>query len=198
MKLRFHGEALAIWLSLAIAAVTIKLCRKLQYAVDRIIKRLDAVHEKLLADVLPIDADRFRRRPSENEWSVAEIIYHLNLVEERVIKDLERGLAGEPCKPGLLTRLIPTSIVGIRLLRVKAPKGVLPTNPPEKEIAINKFQSTRRRLKDLCAQHGAERLRNVVFNHPFLGKLSGSAAVSFVGYHELRHYKQIKEVLREI
>ena len=53
-----------------------------------------------------------------NEWSVAEIINHLYLVEERVIKDLEKALAREPRKLGLMRRLVPTSIVASRLIRV--------------------------------------------------------------------------------
>ena len=40
-----------------------------------------------------------------------------------------------------------------------------------------------------------ERFRNLVFTHPFLGEIDGVATVSFIGYHELRHYKQIREVL---
>jgi hypothetical protein len=164
---------------------------------NRIIKRLDSIHAKLLAAVDPLDSDRFNQRPAENEWSVAEILHHLCLVEERVVADLERGLAGEPHTVGLLRRLIPTSIVASRLVRVKAPRSVTPANPPEKNLGLKNYDAARNRLKELCSTEGKEKLKRVVFNHPFLGKLDGAAAVSFVGYHELRHYKQIREVLKK-
>jgi hypothetical protein len=53
-------------------------------------------------------------------------------------------------------------------------------------------------LKNLCATQGNDRFRQIIFKHPFLGEIDGVAAVSFIGYHELRHYKQIREVLRKL
>jgi len=38
----------------------------------------------------------------------------------------------------------------------------------------------------------------VVFKHPFLGEIDGTATISFIGYHELRHYKQIREVIKKL
>ena len=149
-----------------------------------------------MTTVAPIDADRFNRRPAENEWSIGEILHHLYLVEDRVIKELEKALAGEPQKAGWRSRIIPSSIVASRLVKVKAPKAVVPNNAPEKGIAITNFEGARQRLKELCAKEGKQRLRQIAIKHPIFGKIDGTAAVSFVSYHELRHFKQIQEVLR--
>ena len=73
-----------------------------------------------------------------------------------------------------------------------------PLDAPAKDVAIANFAGARNRLKTLCATHGEERFRNLVFKHPFLGEIDGVATVSFVGYHEQRHYKQIREVLRKL
>jgi len=164
---------------------------------DKIIKHLDSVHQKLLAAVLPLDSDRFKHRRSASEWSIAEIVHHLCLVEERVIAELEKGLSGERQKPGLLGRIVPKSIVASRLVRVKAPEAVVPMNSPDKDEAIANFDAARNKLKLLCSIQGKKRLKQVVLNHPFFGKIDGTAAVSFVGYHELRHYKQIRELLSD-
>ena len=160
--------------------------------------RLDTIHGKLLDLTDKMDDAHFERRPSENEWSVAEIVHHLSLVEQYVIKSLEQSLAQPPQRLPLLRRLVPTRIVAFRLLRVKAPKGVQPLNPPPKEQLIENFNATRARLKALCAAHDRARLRQVTFKHPFLGPIDGTATISFVGYHELRHYKQIREVLKKL
>jgi hypothetical protein len=164
----------------------------------KVLRRLDSVHQKLLGAVSPLGPELYSQRPAEGEWSVAEIVHHLCLVEERVIKELEGAIAREPRRVGFLRRLIPTSIVSVRLIRVKAPKAMKPLNAPVKEVAIENFDRTRDSLKTLCATHGNDRLRNVVFKHPFLGEIDGVATVSFVGYHEQRHYKQIREVLRKL
>ena len=165
---------------------------------NRSLKRLDTVHQKLIETVAPLEAGLFSTRPAKDEWSVAEIVQHLCLVEERVLKDLEREIAKAPQNVGFLKRLVPTSIVSSRLLRVKAPKAVNPVAVLEKDVAIENFNHARNSLKELCASHGHDRFRKLVFKHPFLGDIDGVATISFVGYHEQRHYKQIREVLKKL
>jgi len=164
----------------------------------RALNRLDTVHAKLLETVTPLDSKTFSQRPSENEWSVAEIVQHLSLVEERVTKELEAAIAQQPQRVGFLRRLIPTSIVSSRLLRVKAPKAVNPIVVPQKDEALQNFDHARSNLKALCDAHDVSRFRNLIFKHPFLGDIDGVATISFIGYHEHRHYKQIWEVLKKI
>lgn len=164
----------------------------------KILCRLDSIHSKLVDTITPIEDSLFSRRPADKEWSVAQIVHHLCLVEERVIKELETELAGPPRKIGLLRKLIPTSIVASRLLRVKAPRSVNPLSPPARAEVIANYDAARSRLKELCSTHGRDRLRQVVFKHPFLGEIDGAATISFIGYHELRHYKQIREVIKKL
>lgn len=165
---------------------------------NRMLRRLDSIHQRLLATVSPLEPELFSSRPSKDEWSVAEIVQHLCLVEERVIKDLRLAIAKEPQSVGALRRLIPTSIVSSRLLRVKAPKAVNPVEVFEKEVSLENYNRARNDLKELYTSHGQDRFRNLVFKHPFLGQIDGVATVSFVGYHEQRHYKQIREVLKKL
>ena len=162
------------------------------------LKRLDAVHEKLLSAVSSLDPNVYSERPAEGQWSVAEIVHHLCLVEDRVTKELEAAIAREPRRVGVFRRLIPTSIVSLRAIRVKAPKAMNPLDAPARDVAIENFGRIRSSLKTLCATHGEERFRNLVFKHPFLGEIDGVATVSFVGYHERRHYKQMREALRKL
>lgn len=164
----------------------------------RALKRLDSVHQKLKSAISPLGPELYSHRPADGEWSVAEIVHHLCLVEDRVMKELEGAIVRAPQRVGFFRRLIPTSIVSVRLIRVKAPKAMKPLNAPVKELAIENFDRTRESLKALCATHGNDRFRNLVFKHPFLGEIDGVATVSFIGYHEQRHYKQVREVLRKL
>ena len=162
------------------------------------LKRLDAVHQELINTISPLDPKLYSERPAEGEWSVAEIVYHLCLVEDRVTQELEAAIAREPRRVAFLRRLIPTSIVSLRLLRVKSPKAMTPLDAPSRDLAIENYDRMRSNLKTLCDTYGEERFRNLVFKHPFLGEIDGVATISFVGYHEQRHYKQIREVLRKL
>ena len=164
----------------------------------RALKRLDSVHEKLINCISALEPTIYSRQPGTGEWSVAEIVHHLCLVEARVIKELEGAIARAPQRVPLFRRLIPTAIVSSRVIRVKAPKTMNPLDAPARDVAIENFDRTRAGLKTLCASHGVERFRNLVFKHPFLGEIDGVATVAFIGYHEKRHYKQILEVLRKL
>jgi hypothetical protein len=162
------------------------------------LKRLDSVHQKLITAISSLQPNVYSERPADAEWSVAEIVHHLCLVEDRVTKELEAAIARAPQRVSFFRRLIPTSIVSLRLIRVKAPRAMNPLNAPAQDLAIANFERTRNSLKTLCAAHGTDRFRNLVFRHPFLGEIDGVATISFIGYHEQRHYKQIREVLRKL
>ena len=164
----------------------------------RALSRLGSVRQTLLDTLSPLDSKTFQTRPAEDEWSVGEIVQHLCLVEERVVSDLNKAIEGGPQHLPFLRRFMPTSIVSWRLVRVKSPRAVTPEAQPVKEIAVERLKSSRAELEQFCRDHDEARIRTIVFRHPFLGPINGVATVSFVGYHERRHLKQIREVLQKL
>ena len=90
------------------------------------LKRLDAVHERLANTVNAVDPALLYKRPAENEWSVAEVIEHLCLVEEAVMKGIKVKLAQPPVKVSFLKKFFPMRIVSLRVKRLQAPKYVQP------------------------------------------------------------------------
>ena len=164
----------------------------------RTLNRLDSTQRKIATAIDPLESVLFRKRPAENEWSIAEVIHHLRLVEDRVLSDLNASVQRPRAKVGVLKKLVPMRIVSLRFYRVKAPKAVQPGNPPPKEDVIRNYNDTRARLKQFCAEQGRARLRQISFRHPFLGNLDGVAAISMVAFHEQRHYKQIREILKKL
>jgi hypothetical protein len=165
---------------------------------QKVIAKLDSIHAALLGTVDPIDPELFTRRPSENEWSIGENLHHLCIVEGLVLKTLNAGLARPPHQLSLLNRLFPVSLVGWRGIKAKAPKAAEPLNAPPKEAVIANLDRVRESIKEFSSTHGRERLLTIPFKHPFLGTWDGVTAVRFVGYHELRHHKQIKEIIRRL
>ncbi len=165
---------------------------------NRSLKRLDVVHQKLLDAVQPLDTEMFMQRPTDSEWSVAEIVQHLYLVEDRVIKDLTRAISAEPGRVSFFKKFLPMSVVALRIRKFQAPKAVNPIRVPEKDAVLANYNGARQTLKDICNSHDAKRFRTLVFNHPFFGGINGAATVDFVGYHEQRHLKQIRDVLKKL
>ena len=162
------------------------------------LKRLDTVHEKLSVAVRTTNPSLYSRRPGENEWSIAEVVQHLCLVEAAILKALQKGLDGGPAKVGFMKKLIPMRLVSLRFKKLKAPKIVTPKDPPAMDELLKDFDEVRGRLKQLCAEYGSQRLKAVSVKHPFLGNIDGVAAVSMVNFHEERHLKQIREILKKL
>ncbi len=163
------------------------------------LKRLDTVHEKLSLAVRTTDPQLYSKRPGENEWSVAEVVQHLCLVEERIFEALEKSLvADRPAKVGFLKKLIPMRLVSLRFKKLKAPKMVTPSDPPDMDKNLENYDRARGRVKKLCVECGPERLKAISVKHPFLGDIDGVAAVSMLNFHEERHYKQIREILKKL
>jgi DinB family protein len=163
------------------------------------LKRLDAVHEKLTTAVSAVDPALLSKRPAEKEWSVAEVVEHLCLVEGAVMNYLKSRLDQPPVRVSPLKKLLPMRIVSLRVKRLEAPKIVRPSAdlPPMTEL-LNKFNALRADTKEVCNTAGRERLSQICFKHPFFGDMDGAAAVSMVAFHEQRHLKQIREILKKL
>ena len=162
------------------------------------IRHLDSVHSLLAHEIANVPPELLSKRPSENEWSIGEVIHHLLLVEQRVLDELEKGLEQPPQRIGLLKNLIPMRLVSWRFVRVSAPKAVMPAGFKNAHESLKSWETCRTRLKQFCASKDPRRVKQTAFRHPFLGNINGLAAISMVAYHEERHYKQIKEILAKI
>ena len=162
------------------------------------LKRLDTVHDKLSTAIRTTNPDLFFKRPSDDEWCIAEVVQHLCLAEQHVLKDLRKGLQTGSAKVGFLKKLIPMRIISWRLVRVKSPRAVSPNDPPAMDVLLKDYDQVRVDLKQLCVESGSDRLKDIRFKHPFLGDIDGRAAVSMIGFHEERHYKQIREILKKL
>ena len=162
------------------------------------LRRLDTVHAELKTTVNGVDPALLSKRPAENEWSVAEVIEHLCLVEGAVMKGIKIKLAQPPVKVSFLKKFFPMRIVSLRMKRLQAPKYVQPANelPPMNEL-LDKFDALRANTKEICIKEGA-RLNQVCLKHPYFGDMDGAAAVSMVAFHEQRHLKQIRETLKKL
>lgn len=163
------------------------------------LRRLDTVHAALKSTVNGVDPALLSRRPAENEWSVAEVIEHLCLVEGAVMKGIKAKLAQPPVKVSVLKRFFPMRIVSLRIKRLQAPKYVQPaTELPSIDELLQKFDAQRAKTKEICNTEGPERLRQVCLKHPYFGDMDGAAAVSMVAFHEQRHLKQIRETIKKL
>ena len=165
------------------------------------LEELQQARESLIqvAELAPEDDGLTGRDP--DKWSVAEIVFHLHLVEKRTAAGLKRALE-------LQTRSAPAeetflrtewervrSVVGTRKVLVRAPLRVVPTNAPKRSDALALIRQSRQELLAAIQAATYQDLICISMPHPFevVGVLTGAGWLSVTAFHDLRHAQQIRE-----
>ncbi|MGA2379542.1 MAG: pyridoxal-dependent decarboxylase [Spirochaetia bacterium] len=171
-----------------------------------VVDELQVARERLLLSVGSLSQADLDFTPSADRWSIGEILHHLRLIEDGVLRVLEKlaaraektGLGPDPGSGSVMHSLDRFAIESTAD-RVAAPASVAPRKGiPARELLEGLAGSRAALLKalTLCARFD---LAQVSFPHPVLGKLDGYQWALYVGKHEERHRRQIEKVkvLRE-
>jgi uncharacterized protein (TIRG00374 family) len=167
---------------------------------DRILRWLAAERARLIETLARVTAEESARRPREDAWSVVDTVEHLAKVENAILTKVEALLAEASAPAPGQRRPIPVWSVQFRppFLRFKAPPAVRPATRSELTLqeALAQLEAARARWIALLRSHDDVVLRGRRFPHHVLGALDALEWAAFVGYHEIRHRKQINEILR--
>jgi len=136
-------------------------------------------------------------RAAADRWSAVDCIEHVTVVENNVIKTIERTLAAPPPseKPDTngKDQVVLEKVPG-REARVKGPDAVMPKGRwPDYAELLAQFESTRDRSLHFASATQAD-LRAFAFPHPILGPLDCYQWLLFLAAHCERHVRQIEEV----
>ena len=171
-----------------------------------VIDYADRARAELLATVDAVPPPLREARPSEEEWSVAEILEHLMIVERGVAKLVALKLAemqtqSEPPReapdamPAAMSKL---TRLGDRSIRLSAPERVVPRGELSAEEALSALLETRSALLDQLRAADGYALSQASHPHPFFGPLDLYEWVYMTGGHELRHAAQIRDVAAQL
>jgi hypothetical protein len=171
----------------------------------RVAEAIDYIEAKradLLTSFAGVSFDRLKVRPRPSEWSAAEVIDHLRIVEsgiarlfaKRITQARNAGLRAEDSTESILGSL---DHLGETLDhgKIEAPVAVTPPLEVDIEAAISGLAVTRKTLLDALANGDGLALGDIKHTHPILGELDLYQWLLFVGRHEARHTRQITRVL---
>lgn len=157
---------------------------------------------ELLSACENLDHTTLNWKPSEHEWSVAQVCHHLMLVEKLSMKYVIKKLSFNPkLKSAAMTDLWRVGILALyakNVGRVKAPKAVNENNfPAESTFADIKseWSESRKALKGYYKLIPEEHIGKQIYRHPFAGRMSLRGMLVFFHVHLLRHRKQINRIL---
>ena len=166
--------------------------------------RLSRSREALRVAVDRVVPDRRDRPPAPDRWSVAAVLEHLALVEERYTTLLSTALASATGtaaaeNPGRAGELPPTmeATLADRSARRSAPEAVHPRGLPWSE-ALARAEAARAAVRALLAQTDPELSLRVVYEHPRFGALTVCQWGHFLAAHEARHTEQVYEIAAQV
>lgn len=180
----------------------------------------ETVRRQITARVETLNDAQQTLRPTEGCWSVAEIVEHLSITEQNMVRligmllnkaesasaenssapatDDEQAAsaaptddAARPFKPFSMDALVEM----IRDKKLTAPEQVRPGGQIALADSLANLQRTRATVESFRTRLEAADLGAATYPHPFFGDLNASQWLAFIGHHEARHLRQIERLL---
>jgi hypothetical protein len=169
-----------------------------------VVEFADRARTELLVTVDAVPEPLREARPSEAAWSVAEILEHLMMVERSVAKlvALKGGeLQSQAQPPREAPEMVPVDLSRFmtdRSTRIDAPERVVPRGELSAAESLAALLQTRGMLLDQLHTVDGLALSAVSHPHPLFGPLDLYEWIQMIGWHELRHAEQIREVAAQL
>jgi hypothetical protein len=164
--------------------------------IEPIVAKLNRARAGLENAARAVPANRWKEPPRPGAWSAAEVIAHLTMVEQRIDAGVSKVLANEPQPVPIRKRFhVPVVFAEWRGFRVKSPIPLDPSLLAERESMLTRLEAVRRDTLALLEQNRGRDMRAYRFPHPFFGSLNLYDWFKVVAHHEVRHTKQIREIV---
>jgi hypothetical protein len=169
--------------------------------IQQLLEYLDGTLADLRTAVDSVPLDLCERKPAPDRWSVAEVIEHLSLVEDRIARmtaaQIEAGRAAG-VGPDTSTHGVMESFDSRRMVdrrrKVAAADAVLPLQGLGLSAAWEALTRSREAVRTAVLSGDGMNLTELVVSHSALGHMNLYHWVAFIGAHELRHAEQIREI----
>ena len=145
------------------------------------------------ADAIP--PEQWNSKPSAEQWSAAELVVHMVMVERAVVGGADRIIQKAPKEISFLKRFhLPFWLVESRLARRKTPIPLDRSLLGHKEEMLGELRAARERTLSFLEETQRRDLSVYRWEHAFLGTLNVYEWFELIAAHELRHTKQMKEI----
>jgi uncharacterized damage-inducible protein DinB len=163
--------------------------------------RMEAKKAALFERLVGVTDEVLNRFPAEGEWSVAQVLAHLCLVEELSVRHLRERMAAAAPPGGAGSRLRSAALsLALRSgLRFKAP-AMTAELPDRSSLAAirERWDGVRVELEAVLGEVPPELATRALFRHPRAGRLTLAQAVRFMEEHLDHHRPQVERVLARV
>lgn len=169
------------------------------------LKSLDTKLALLLRDLKNYSDAKLNERPSDDDWSVLQIMQHLMKAEAGAVAYVKKKLSFNPeLKDANLVSGFRSMFLNLSLsspIKIKAPSAVsgenLLTDLTFWDVA-KQWKQQRKELEEYMKSLPDELYQKELYKHPLSGKITLTGMLSFFNTHVDRHTKQIKRTLKKV
>ena len=161
-----------------------------------IVRHLQTSRAKLVSAADGVTELRWHESPAPGRWSAAEVVAHVAAIEETTIFGMKRLLRSAP-KPVPLRRRfhLPLAIAAWRGRKLRTPIPLDEKRIRDKQESLAGLAAAREATLVFIESTRGTDVSAYRYDHPFLGSLNMYEWFRMIGYHELRHAKQIRELV---
>ena len=154
--------------------------------------------EQVIARVAKREPEVREWRPGRDQWSLADVVEHLELVESHLLTALDKE--PDPARPRRWSRWRRLRWLGLRGalklgVRIEAPTEiVLPTRQLQWHALLARWDQQRRALEEWLRASDPAIHPRPRFKHPIVGWLNVPEAITFAADHLFHHMAQIERL----
>ncbi|MEP6763077.1 MAG: DinB family protein [Gemmatimonadaceae bacterium] len=173
--------------------------------IQQAVTHLDVTRASLEQAVNDVPENSRERRPSDDRWSVAQVVQHLAMVEGRIAALLrakwEEARAVGLGKDQATSPITPSfDVDGLknRSAALVAREGSIPEPSVTSVEALKALSASRATLRAFIDDADGDDLSAVMAPHGRFGLMSVYDWLMFIGGHEARHTEQVREVGQQV
>jgi hypothetical protein len=172
---------------------------------EEVLSYLDNQRNELRVAIDSIPSAARNTPPTANQWSVAQVLDHLTIVDKRIAAGVGKWIADAQAN-GLAQETETTSVAGTipsekildRSRKVEAPEEIRPRTEVDAGTAWTELEQARAKLRAAFLTGDGFALGQVVQTHPVLGPINIYQWMLFCASHEGRHTLQIREIAQQL
>ena len=172
--------------------------------IDQIYDANKKVRQRLKDLVARLTETQITALPDGEKWTVAQIVEHISMVDEGSMKIcaklLKKAEAAGRASDGKISISDTFMQKGKEIagMKVNAPEFVQPTGAKSIAESLAKLDENTEQLEQVRTLSESVDGTELKFPHPFFGDISAHEWLSLKGAHELRHIKQIENLVARI
>jgi hypothetical protein len=182
----------------SVAAPSSQLHPRIQELIDFLVSH----RREVLDAVAAVPAELRDRKPAPGIWSVAEVLEHLTMIEQRVAALLTmrataaraEGVGPDPDTSSVVASFEGADILTNRTKKIITPKVGVPSGTVGTIAGTEALDEAQVAMIASLRNANGVSLQNLVAAHPVLGPLNLYHFVVALGLHDVRHAAQIREI----